>query len=317
MRPLILIPCTDRKRISPEDSLRASSLSRGSASEVAKEWGDRIQRSRVRAVSREIYCGRSFKEANGAAEELQAELMIVSAGLGLVRQNDEIPGYSLTVSKGHCDSIEGRITDPNFSPSLWWNALGSNTSAVTSLGDTLRDTSASLVLVSLSASYARMLSDELSGLEEGLLRRLRLFGAGLVGSLPSQIAETIMPYDARLNGDDSPVRGTMSDFGSRAIRHYANCLQSALVDGSSIANDRLALLQIMNNWSIPKAPKRAHLSDDQVVKFILKNWEASGGRSGFTLRLLRDSGLACEQGRFKDLFYQARKLRTNSESKIT
>lgn len=161
--------------------LRARTLSPGPASDVAKEWGERTQHARIRTTPENVYCGRSFREAYSASKELCAELVIISAGLGLIRQHDEIPGYSLTVSNGREDSIKERITDQNRSPKLWWKALASNTSASTSLVDTVKDTDASLVLIALSESYAHMLFDELEGLEEGILRRLRVFGAGPYG----------------------------------------------------------------------------------------------------------------------------------------
>lgn len=315
MRPLILIPCTDRKRLRPEESLRARDLRRGSISEVAKEWGERVHLARHLSKPHGVYCGRSFKEAKDAAEELGAELVVISAGLGLVRQQDEIPTYSLTVSNGRADSIGSKIEDSNWSGQQWWKAIGTQTAAITSLRDTLEASEPSLVLISLSSSYARLLSGELAGLEGGLLKRLRIFGAGLSGCLPAEVAEAVMPYDVRLNGDDSPLRGTMSDFGSRALRHYANCLLTSQVNGSSVESDRHTLSKIMTEWSTPENPKRERLSDGQVINFILENWGATGGRSGVTLRLLRDSGHACEQGRFKELFHLARDVQEEAEVK--
>lgn len=48
-------------------------------------------------------------------------------------------------------------------------------------------------------------------------------------------------------------------------------------------------------------PHRAPLTDDQVREFILANLTGRSTHSAM-LRQLRDSGLACEQKRFADLF---------------
>jgi hypothetical protein len=69
----------------------------------------------------------------------------------------------------------------------------------------------------------------------------------------------------------------------------------------------------MSTWRAPNIPLRERLTDEEVVHFILEHWEETAGRSGVSLRLLRDSGLACEQSRFRDLFRRAGGLRDEEE----
>ena len=165
-----------------------------------------------------------------------------------------------------------------------------------------REIAADLVLIALSENYAKLLREELAGLDEDCIQKVRVFGAGLGQHLPDNLKTSLMPYDARLNGPESSIRGTMSDFPTRALHHYAMGLSEGWVRGQSHVKDRADIEEVLSAWSEPEIPVRRKLSDDEVVSFVLENWEKTEGRSGASLRLLRDSGNACEQSRFKDLF---------------
>lgn len=62
-----------------------------------------------------LYQGRAFREAELAARALSAEIYILSAGLGLVSQLDDVPAYSLTVANG-ADNILARLDPPHDKP---------------------------------------------------------------------------------------------------------------------------------------------------------------------------------------------------------
>lgn len=260
-----------------------------------------------------LYCGRAYKEARGASNLLGAELCVVSAGHGIVRQGQAIAPYGLTVASGKRDSVQSKITDADWSVSKWWQALGEYSSAVVSLSDFFREVAAELVLISLSENYAKLLGQELAGLDEGCVQRIRVFGAGLTPHLPTSLQSCLMPYDMRLNGSDSPIRGTMSDFSARALHHFAMDLKCGNLEGRSLADDRRSIARTLEAWSVPDIPVRRKMSDNDVVNFVLENWEKTNGRSGASLRFLRDSGYACEQSRFKGLFKFAAADRTKSE----
>ena len=83
--------------------------------------------------------------------------------------------------------------------------------------------------------------------------------------------------------------------------------------GVSLDDDKRFIAKELEAWSVPETPVRKKLSDDDVISFVLQNWGATNGRSGASLRFLRDSGNACEQSRFKDLFKMAAANRFQSE----
>jgi hypothetical protein len=310
---VVLIPCTERKRSQPDPELMARTLVSGNPTDVATDWATRVKNATELAKPDQVYCGRAFKEARNAASLLQAPLYIVSAGLGLVEEDRNIPAYGLTVSTGKPDSISEKITDRDWLPSLWWKALGTQETIDTDISGLVSQSTPSLVLMALSESYAKLIHDDLAALDEASMQRFRIFGLGLANHLPEGLAPNIMPYDARFNGAHSPLRGTLSDFGSRAIHHYSQCFLGGIVDGANAASDRDALLLLMSGWSEPTIPRRERITDDHVIAFILENWATTGGRSGESLRFLRRSGLACEQGRFKKLFYRAKSVRDQDE----
>ncbi len=293
--------------------LSARNLTAGSLQEVAKQWSECIHFASDRAKPDDLYCGRAYREGRLAADLIGAELAILSAGHGIVREYQEIAAYGLTVAPGKADSIQCKIPDEEWSSAKWWRALGDYAAASISLSEFFGQSAADLVLVALSENYAKLLSSELAGLDEQFARKMRVFGAGLAKHLPANIEPRLMPYDARLNGPQSPIKGTMTDFPTRALHHFANALHEGLLRGRSSAEDRCQVDEMLKGWTAPAIPVRKKMSDQEVISFVLDNWEKTEGRSGASLRLLRDSGNACEQSRFKDLFKLAAADRAKSK----
>jgi hypothetical protein len=107
----------------------------------------------------------------------------------------------------------------------------------------------------------------------------------------------LMPGGARLR---TAVGGALHSLNARVARQ-------AIVEASNWLSSAKALAETIQLWidaSVP-APQyaRKRMSDDQVRTYIRRE----RGRDGHAtrtalLRSLRDSGQACEQGRFRRLF---------------
>ena len=313
---LIFAPCTDRKRRKPAPNLSARDLPEGDVGTLARFWAKCVSDQSDRVAARDLYCGRAFKEVMDAAESLNASLKVISAGLGIIDKDQEIPSYSATVTPKSPDSILKRILSGEASSSAWWHALLNELPDATGFRAELDASEASLVLIALTEKYAEMIHSDLEGLDAEEIARFRVFGAGIAKHLPEKLVPAVMPYDGRFDGPQSPRPGTMSDFGPRALRHYADLLRSGQVSGEDLEVDRSALERHMAGWLPRETPVRAKLSDDEVINFIHVSWEETGGRSQVTLRLLRDHGLACEQKRFRDLFHKARAQRHRQEATL-
>lgn len=94
---LVLTSCTNRKRVPAPSALRAHEVGVGALEDVVGEWVRRLDRAGPAATASGLYCGRAFRQAESAALRLNAGLLIVSAGLGLVAAASKVPSYSLTI----------------------------------------------------------------------------------------------------------------------------------------------------------------------------------------------------------------------------
>ena len=283
----------------------AQNLTAGRINLVAQAWGQRLRDAIPKFHPDDLYCGRAFLQGRKAANCLDAELFVISAGYGLVSERDKLAPYSLTVLPGKADSIARKVPRSEWSPNSWWRMLGGNTPAETDLCAMLAQRQFDLILMSLSAGYAHLIADELRRLAPDQKPRLRIFCAGGNPHLPPVVADNMMPYDARLDGPDSPIKGTMSDFSGRALHHYARCVMDSVVKGMNLAEDKTDLMTMMAEWTPPDRPSRERQTDEEIIAFILNAWSGTGGSLSTSLRLLRDSGRACKQERFHDLFCRA------------
>lgn len=302
---IVLVPCTDRKRLQVDPLLQARNLTFGPVHDVADQWAKRVESAHERIAARDLYRGRGVQEGLRAASLCNARMVFLSAGLGLVAGEELIPAYGLTVTRGKPDSILSKIADASVTPARWWRVLGLALNRRHSLKDLLPAEAGSLALFCLSEAYAALIVPELEKLPSEHLSQIRLFGFGLERHVPEKLSPQVMPIDDRLDGPDSRLPGTRSDFAQRASRFYAELLNAGEVRGESANEDASVLRRRLEAWRRPDVPKRQLQTDAEILAFIERNWEAQRGRSGAMLRHLRDSGFACEQSRFKDLFKQA------------
>lgn len=300
---VILTACTQRKRVTHNPLLCARDLPSGKLSEVVEVWTDRLRQVKITRPAQYLYCGRSFFEAVKAAQTAQAELYIVSAGLGLVHGNDEVPSYNLTISRGNSDCVMTKL-DGNCSEADWWAALGG--------ADALLDVierARQFVVIGLPSPYLRMIAPALAQLSDKLCEKVRIVGGRDVPDLDPRLEAVRLPYDDRLDGSESPLPGTKSDFASRAARHF---VEEILVKAPAapIGVHRVQAEASMSTWTRPVTKSGARMSDTDLKSIVRENWSRAGGRTTKLLRILRDElNVACEQKRFARLAAEIREER--------
>jgi hypothetical protein len=231
-----------------------------------------------------------------AASLLDARLMVVSAGLGFIDAARPVPPYASTILHNAPDSVPARITD-GFSASDWWAALSNESPFAVSLRQAA-DNHVGLILVALSDAYIDMVSADLMALPEATLSRLRLFTRASIGRVPQGLRPFMMPYDGRLDGPDSEIQGTLADFSSRALHHFAKNI--ALAHDSRTASEHSAAVAAsLEGQRVPRKVERIRYDDAAMLDLIRSRWDDPNGRS---LRRFRDEfNVACEQGRFQAL----------------
>lgn len=296
---LVITTCTNRKRKPVPDSLHVSSLPQAGIADLASDWARCLAKASTRFPASDIYGGRGFQEAGAAAGLLDARLMIVSAGLGLIFASERVPAYACTMLVDAEDSIVAR-TLGGFEKRGWWKALTNVSPFSCSLAE-IASQQDGLICAALSDNYIDMIADDLVGLPDEILGRLRLFTRAPLDRVAAPLRPFVMPYDDRLDGPDSPIRGTRSDFAGRAVRHFAGMVGAET--GSATVSDHADLvIAVMAGWRLPPRLDRIRHDNAALLDLMRTHWDAENGSSSRLLRHFRDElGIACEQSRFAGL----------------
>lgn len=302
---LVITTCTNRKRKPVSDALHMAALPQADLDGLARQWSRRLAAEPTRFPGEDIYGGRGFREAVTAADLLDAKLLVVSAGLGLIEVSTAVPPYACTVLVDAPDSVRTRVTGA-FSVERWWEALCRASPFAVALHDAVQDAQGP-ICAALSDAYIEMIAGDLLALPAPMLSRLRLFTRAPVDRVPAALRPFVMPYDDRLDGPDSPNRGTRSDFAGRALRQFAE-LTRGDPPGRSAAEHAAAVSAALDGWRMPARIERVRHDDAALLALIRAHWDAERGSSSRLLRRFRDDlGIACEQSRFADL---ARRVRS-------
>lgn len=269
------------------------------ADELGGVWFERLERLPRLQSAGDLYCGRAFQDAKAAADQIDAGLYIVSAGLGLIEKSTLVPAYSMTLAPVSEDCVFRRT---EASPADWWRVLTAQSPFHCDL-----EASDGLILAALSRPYLDMVAQEWAQWPTERVERLRLFCKGPPSGLPPELSRQWMPYDDRLDLSGGARGGTQADFAQRALRHFAEHMgpQTGELD-----QDRQWVENALAPFILGARPDRRRMMDADLIDLIGREWDAAGGRSGAMLRRLRrELNIACEQARFKDLFLRAAKNR--------
>jgi hypothetical protein len=307
--PVVIAACSNRKKVEPSRNLRAASVPEGHLRAVASSWTGRLRAARRLVRADALYCGRNFAEAKAAARQLGADLYIVSAGLGLVRDAAKIPPYSATIGGGSQDNVLNRISNAKGEAALagWWRALTRRSPVGNALNTVVRQSSG-LILIALPSAYLAMVAGDLAHVHGRSLRRVRIFTGAVPEAFPEKLRSMIMPYDDRFDGPDSDLPGTRTDFASRALRHFVDHILQDYPDGNMAVHAR-AVRTALRGLRRATVHARLRCSDAELVGLMRKHWNAADGKAGRMLRVLRDDlGIACEQSRFARLFLKAKRM---------
>lgn len=299
---LVVTNCTNRKRSSCAPITAPKVPKRAPLPVLLDAWLQKLNASRHRIEARRLYLGRSFSDAVAVSDRLNAQLLVVSAGLGLISGHEEIPHYNLTVSPGK-GSLLPVLNAANATPADWWQALNKKQGKPLPLSKLLAENPKAVALVALPSNYIGMLAGDFAALTPSALARLRIFTSEPGrAALPEHIRLVAMPYDDRLEG--SSYAGTRTDFPQRSLRHFVEVLKAQGLPANPAAR---RVSEAIADMRKPELPPRARKSDEEIRILIKDNWATYDGSSSRLLRYLRDDVLvACEQSRFRDLWRDVR-----------
>jgi hypothetical protein len=296
---IVITSCTSRKKKAETVLDLKEADAAGSLALLAQAWQQRVlsvPQGQLQAAG-DLYGGRSISEAKHTAHSLSAPLHIVSAGHGLLRADDKIPSYDVTVTPASDNPLHRCLVRLGLSPADWWPALIQAFGKHRSLNALVTESPTSLVLLAVPSIYLTLLSHELSSLSDDAVSRLRVLTSSHGAStLPARLQSAVMPYDDRLEGLVA-YSGTRSDFPQRALRHFVTVLGGHAL---SLETARQKVLDAMSNLHKPVLPERQRKTDHEILLLLRQNWHRLNGSSARLLRYLRDDALvSCEQSRFR------------------
>ncbi len=256
---------------------------------LANAWRRLVTTAPSAKTAATLYKGRSISDTTAVAAHLSTRWYVVSAGLGLIREDQTVPPYDCTVAPG--SELGDRLARLRATTADWWSVLNAAhprpLSRLIAQGPTL---------LALPSSYLRMVVDDLSHLSTKEAERLRIFtstaGAAVV---PDSLAECVMPYDDRLESIPGYC-GTRADFAQRALRHFALKLDATKL---SRHDSRARVTAALAGRARPSRSPGARLPDDEIRRILATQWARHEGSSTRLLRYLRDEArVSCEQKRF-------------------
>lgn len=276
-----------------------------------RQWKLRIDRSNGETITpRSLYAGDHWAVAKNLADlakpSEQICVWVISAGYGLLPLDAPIQPYSATFSTRHPDTVvvsrESKPADPRADKRSWWNALIDlewDRDRPISISDLAAEYPDSPLLIAASANYLHAIQDDLNHartlLNDNDMLAIMSAGTEALGDL----TKNLIPSDARLQ---PLVGGVLRSLNVRLLRHALETNRRTPPTLSGLSKRFHKLLA-----EAPDRPvfNRTPMTDDEVRRFvrgaIKKTAQVTQTR---LLRELRDSGKACEQGRFRTLFQE-------------
>ncbi|WPH16279.1 hypothetical protein [Variovorax paradoxus] len=245
---------------------------------------------------RELYSGRAFALASKAAEGAGADLYVLSAGMGFVKQDALVPPYNLSVALNTDDCILLRSRAEPFTASQWWAALH-EAQGSRPLAKLLSGRPKAMLVLAATRPYIQMVEEELASLTAAQVARLRIVGPTQANALPELLRPSVMPYDDRLDDVDVGLRGTRFDFAARALTHFVDlvggdeCIQSPQDHAKRV---RLSL----SKRRAPERLQRERIDAAALRRHVRALKKAGESKTSALAKLRRELGYACEQQRF-------------------
>lgn len=304
MRVALITSCTSRKKATPSPKLTARRLPRLPVGPLADEWKKRVSAANEKLAARDLYAGRAFTEAVAGSEFGKGGCYVVSAGLGLLSIDQQVPAYSLTITGNTEDNVLRKIVGERCLKS-WWTALTKSFDTDRPVSRLITGHGECLFVIALPSAYLELIVNDLCALSSDDAKRIRIIGLpSLRGFVPDALASTFVAYDERIEAAGSGYAGTRADFPQRAAHHFISTVAKKAPLGS-VAKHASMVEGFLSSFERPERPNRKRYTDEMLKDAIRALWLEAQGRVSNGLRVLRRKRrIACEQSRFKRLFWE-------------
>lgn len=301
MQVELVVTCTDRKTVEVPQQLRFRHLLKVRPVDRLARWTQLLEQTNAPVLAaQDLYAGDHWAVVKSTvglgASGFRVRPWVCSAGYGLVPWDAELKPYSATFSSSHTDSVG----TAGFTATDWWEVLKpwrpGGVGGPRGLADLAASCPESFLLLCLSGPYLRAAARDLRALRyQRTIETCGIICAGL--RQRSEFGALMLPADARWK---TTLGGAMQSLNARvarwAIRNYSEWQGEGRILHRWLAASLSALAPL-------PVPSRKRTSDGEVRAWIEHELAVEPGTSvSLLLRRLRDSGHACEQGRFRGLF---------------
>lgn len=331
----IIANCANRKRVHPIAELKSLPYTATIEERAAAWWKKlnhisnsstqergRFQENDGRIKVKNLYVGsywsivRSLPKA-AETSGFNADLWIISAGYGLVASDDQIYSYSATFTPGNENSISNGEKDGNYRNKIlrkWWDNISSfslpDNSNPRKISHLLQENSNDKFLFITSADYLTAVEKDLL---EGMSKLASPDNILIITSKSfsnDKLQNNIIPADARIQCNGECAEKCEMHLVPRGVRGTISAsLAATIIKKAKETGFNAQTLKRFVEQRIEASPDlisfdRTRLNDDEVRKFINKELKTLPSAScTFLLRKMRNNGLACEQKRFKSIYW--------------
>jgi hypothetical protein len=304
----LCVPCTKRKRISSSTNLVMRNLPPSSVDVLARNWVDSLRQSPSVCSARELYAGKGWMNAVVAHREAciqwPSELMVLSAGYGLISADYMVNGYSATFANDE-DQISRRMLNQSGKSEYhreWWAHLnhlqGRTDTPCANFGRGLDD---AIFIFAMGSDYVHALQDDLVQLVTCVgTDRFFLINVGHKGEkFPELLRNSILPIDIRI---EKLVAGTRSYINTGALVWLLKYVVSKV---GWNRNEMVALIsQLLDEIPIARTRVGLKRSSDWVLSWISENVSDSDCLPSATelLSKFRQLGNGFEERKFRLLY---------------
>lgn len=288
--------CTNSKKLLPSNKLILENHCFTNINKSLTKWKKNIKSSiSDLTIAKELYKGLSWKETLKSVDVLsrkfKTNLLVSSAGYGLIDSNKQISSYQATFSKGNPNSIHNFKSSILLSPTVeWWSNV--NDFNISTLNKN------SYMFISVSYEYLIAMQNTIKELIE--IFRDKLFIIVLSKEkLPEIYDNYILRFDTRFNSFE---KGTINSIIPRFTKWFFN---EIVTHDLELSNKILQnyIYNFLSSFPIYTTQNRKQLSDIEISNIIneqIGTKHITSKTKGLTN--LRSQGYACSQNRYGKLY---------------
>lgn len=283
----IIANCTNGKKVLQNDLNLFRNYTNNGIESVHKEWISNLEHSNSKCKAKDLYKGVGWKAILEAQENFKklnkTQLLISSAGYGLIDSEKLISSYGITFSKKHQDSVE-----KYFSNKLWWDNIYKRNINITDV---------EAIFICVSKEYLLVMSEFL----DELIQRYgkRIFFIDINKEKTFKYQDYCLFFDNRFNSFEP---GTLLSLRQRILRWL-----SKEIEKERLSFNHLILQNYINkyfkHYEIEPLKKGIQLNDKEIknkIREMITLEKINSASKG--LVFLRENGFSCEQKRFQNLF---------------